>query len=1040
MAQRWRRAGLEAIRSITSSEGTGTEGLRQLEVVVPVLLQNIYSNNAAPMPSLQREKSSTGSEQQQAIRRRMSIATVQTVDSAGGNPAEALGSTADADMVAEQEVRILAMKCLKQVFVVSSNRGQIRKATSLLLRFVGEKIAGRQTAAEKQGTQDENLTIWASTLVETAARWTPVQDRFVILVTAMETLVRSTVAEPNLEAQLIVASMVDALLSSNVNLIGLSIMDVLLGLIQHILILLQLGGPNSKVQPHHQQTDAIDLFQDASETFDNIATLGILEKKPASTTDVMTPSPTRQKLLFRLQKCIGALGTHIYYNDQISDMITAILLRLKPSPTSRVNSATVAIEHPVAAANAIADSVNLQEDPTTDDFFSFGTARATALRAIRDILVMANKNKVKARSSVTGRNPVGVQVWEGTQWLLRDPDRDVRKAYVEALLTWLDLETTGSDLRVMEERQKTSKSKRERDEKDSDSNGIAKRAISSASQRQKPSKPSRSTFLQLLHLAIYDNAIGSPESEADILLLHLLLTNLVENLGVNAVKSGLPMIMRLQEDINVDEIVGSPTSKVHIGCLVHGYFWILSEKFDFETQRVGREIHGEIARRKQKQLWLEKIRLPPLPLEQIHYDGSLASTEIASPSSIEQETIRPCDSRAEIVEAIASSYAASVASPPSSPPASPNASSRIFSMPSFGYNFNTSPPAPTVPPEDELPVRIKEEMLSDWTKQSCILAVEAHAARTMSINGSRSGSVGRHLAINGSPAGSNPASGVVSPISQNQQNTNPDTFGLMSGAHIHRRFSVPGQEGSATPVSSSSRDSTIRVNDLRKLLAGQPRTSSPLRGSLAQPLALRRSSSNTSSESMVSGGEFSFSEAGEEALRSPTHGGVDLAANRPRSVASREGSITPKARPSTGVQSALPTDGKEGIADRDFIPPVPPIPSTLNLPGGFPADGPAEGKGAGSPAGTWTQYSGSVRTARSQQRGRAWDQGPNNTGHRGAGSRVDLGALLGGIADDEDENGEDRDGVGAEKVEQGKDGGELRSGSRIGSGIGRPPY
>jgi len=83
------------------------------------------------------------------------------------------------------------------------------------------------------------------------ARWTPVQDRYVILVTAMDILVRSPLSDDNLQQQLVLATMIDSLLKSDVNLIGLSVMDVLLGLIQHVLRALQLDG----AAPHLQQSN-----------------------------------------------------------------------------------------------------------------------------------------------------------------------------------------------------------------------------------------------------------------------------------------------------------------------------------------------------------------------------------------------------------------------------------------------------------------------------------------------------------------------------------------------------------------------------------------------------------------------------------------------------------------------------------------------------------------------------------------------------------------------------------------------------------------
>jgi len=83
------------------------------------------------------------------------------------------------------------------------------------------------------------------------------------------------------------------------------------------------------------------------------------------------------ELLAQLQQCIGNLATHVYYADQISDMVSAILGRLKPSVLSSVPSAVAAVENPGAANVAITSVGNLTEDPNTDGFFSFATAKVS---------------------------------------------------------------------------------------------------------------------------------------------------------------------------------------------------------------------------------------------------------------------------------------------------------------------------------------------------------------------------------------------------------------------------------------------------------------------------------------------------------------------------------------------------------------------------------------------------------------------------------------------------------------------------------------
>ncbi|KAL8951054.1 MAG: hypothetical protein Q9222_002947 [Ikaeria aurantiellina] len=858
MTLRWRAVALSAIRSITASEAVGADGGTQMNIILPVILQTLRPDDEDFFWILQQRAYTTDAlDKESSLKRRTSNATLQTVDE-GSRPDSAAvsASTDDADRRAEEEVGLQALRSLKQIFV-ANNRAQIRVATASMIRYLCGRVT-RRNQPSKGGLQSQERK-WAATIVETVTRWTPVQDRFIILVTVMETLVRSPIAEENLEQQLLLATLVNWLLKSSINMIGLSVMDVLLGLIQHILLVLQLGGQGSNVLPHHQQTDAIDLFQETSGLVGSAS-----PEKPGTVKEVSSPSFSRQELLDQLQHCIGDLANHVYYSDQVSDIVSAILLRLKPSAASGVSTIAAAIEHPQAAAQAIADSVQLQENPRTDEFFSFGTARVTALKAIKDVIVTANA-KSQSSGAAIGRNKVDVLVWEGTQWLLRDEDRRVRRAYVDALLTWLKLEMSKADLRVMEDERQRLSSRPSKIGDSSEWGQLTRRAVSNASHREKSAKPAKSSFLQLLHLAVYDNALESPESEADLLLLHLLLTNLVEKLGVNAIKDGLPMLMRLQEDINVDQVVASPTAKLNIGSLVHGYLWILNEKFDLDSTRVGWEIQTEISRRQRHKLWLSSIRLPAVPLDAIMTTTSTPFSEQLPPPIIQQEALKPFDSRESLVDRIAIAYTQAIASPPTSPPGSPG---RTFSLPVL----STSGPAIS----DELPSMIKDAMLVEWSKEMCIASVEKQTSKSVSLSGSRTGTnlSARALALglngnstrNGSPSGGQSPTGV-SPV-----NSSTPPYQQQGLGFPFKRNSGP-DNGSPTPVSSSDHSPTLRVDDLKRVLAGgslsiarhSSRGASPLRHSTApnrdhEPSNHRRSISSSSDSAISAEGFESASE------------------------------------------------------------------------------------------------------------------------------------------------------------------------------------
>jgi len=903
VAMRWRSAGLQAIKSVASSEALASLAARQLSMIVPLLLENIWTDNESYLDLLERRaQSEEKSSVERSQRRRPSVATVRTVENSGDNNALALSeTTADADKLAEEDIGVLAIQCLKHIFVVN-NRSQIHGATVAALKFISDRVAQQQNVISNT-SGDENAHGWATKIFEMIARWTPVQDRYVILVTAVDTLVRSPLAEDILQQQLVLATMVDSLLKSDINLIGLSVMDVLLGFIQHVLRVLQLSG----AVPHLQQDPSMDEAKSPSELDPSARATGGPVEVALVSTDV------RKKLLSRLRQCIGDLATHVYYADQISDMVSTILLRLKPSPPTSGANAASASEDPTTATAAIASLGDMKEDSNTDDFFSFNTAKVMALDAIKAILLVASHQKSMAGGSL-GRNRVPEKIWEGTQWLLRDQDGSVRKSYVDALLTWLDKEMSKSDLRVLEERTKGPTKPARNDSTTS----LTKRAVSNTSHRDKPSKLSKSTFLPLLHLAIYENALQYVDYESDIVLLHLLLTALVTRLGVNAVKDGLPMIFRLQEDILEAE---TPMAKIRLGSLCHGYFWTLSEKFDFESSPVGNAIHNEIHRRQSKMFWVNQIRVPPVPLSQVGTPGRATPEQALPQEELEQESLRPFDDRFEMVKLISLSYADSLGSPLPSAPTSP---SRSFTHPILASEAAAID-------DHTMPETIKEQMMSEWSREA-VVAVQENS-KAVSLNGSRSGTNAtghrNFLAVNGNlNNGGNESQlpqGNQSPLHRSRPNS---AYGPVSGlGSVRKPRKDQGQPPS--PPSESSRNSVTRIDHLKRVLSGGSRPGT----------RVIAAHSDGSSESMVSydlsASEVSFNtpsyvqqtlprmersaslrEPGDRS-RSKSRDRVTLTDERPRPLTSH---------PVAGNSSPIISNGEE---DLDAVPPVPPLPSSL---------------------------------------------------------------------------------------------------------------
>lgn len=907
---RWRTAGLRAIRAAVSSDALSTESAKQLNTVMPIILQNMSLDNPTVLSSLQqRARTSEKAENEQLRKRRLSSATITTVDTTDNRQLTATETAADADRAAEDEVRVLAVRCLKQIFSVgtSSIRGYTRLATALTLRF----IAGQNSPkAALIGSQQGN---WATALFETIARWTPVQDRFIIVITAMETLVRSPIIEATLEKQLVLATLIDWLLSSDINLIGLSVMDVMLGFVQYTLLLLQLGSRDSNNVPQQPQTDTLGFMREAKETLDPASILSEKTRGRELSTTETKPSPVRRELLTYLQKCIASLSNHIYYTEQIMDMLAALLSRLKPSTNADVASTAAAIDQPAATTKAIADSASLQEDPSTDTFFSFATARVTALKTVKDILSRASSRRTQYGSAIESRARVGTQVWEGTQWLLKDEDPEVRVAYVDALLTWIRFETNRNDLLLPRDGPRKTKPSKRASAPDGEVS-LSKRAVSNASRKEM--KPPRSTVLQLLHLAIYDSVLDRAHSESDVLLLYLLLTKLVDRLGVNALRTGLPMILKLQETALNSDTGLSVNATVNVASLILGYLWNIAEKFEFESNKTGHEINAEISRRKRFNIWLEKIKFPAPSIHNIIHQ----TLDEEKPSIYAEDavgTLKPFLNVVDLVEEIANAYDAALLSPTQSPPSSPG---RVFSVPAlaFGYGYGTAP-GPKPSPKDQLPQKIKDEMGASWTRESCIAAVEKEG--TGSMTGASSGPR-HHLSVHS--VHRNEADGALNPDGS-------PTHGLTSGLGSLQKLRKSSANGSAPlPLgSTSSRDSTLRVTELiRVLSASDPRQASPLR----RPLSSRRSTMSVGSDSLVSWNEA------DDQLRTTEGTNAEAHATNGVHRASRPGTSTSRQARGQNTAQTAEEPSSPTHTNHEDVPPVPKIPSNLNLPGTFPRD------------------------------------------------------------------------------------------------------
>lgn len=864
VALRWRNAGLAAIRSVAESDALSSVAGRQLDVIVPMILENLWSDDEDFLNVLiQRMHVEEKGEAGTLLRRRTSISTVKTAEEPGDtNPIALSGSAADADALAEEETGLLAMQCLKQIFVIP-NRAQLHGATQAFLKFVRERVQQNETVVQTDDRTKRDSG-WAVKVYGLTAQWAPVQDRYVILVTALDAFIHAQPSNEHVSEQIVLVALISSLLRSEVNLIGLSIMDVLLGLIQQMKRTLKHSGRVSQGKEEKSASDA--------EPTQQLSTLHL-------------------DLLDRIERCIGDLATHVYYADQISDMISAILSRLKPHPstlgTSQGTEAADNTAGPTTSAGSLMD-----DQQHLDSYLALDLAKTAALKAIKAVLLIANpKTKISGNVSLT-RNKVPIQVWEGTHWLLRDPDGQVRKAYADALMTWLDRETTRADLIARDESHKAPKASG----KEGSPIHFARRAAN-PSAREKPAKVPKSYFLQLLHLSIYDNALQFVDYETDIALCHVLLTKLVDRLGVNAARYGIPMVFRLQEDIQDAE---TPLAKVRLGALCHGYFWALVEKFDLDNLVVGQAVMNEITRRRTKHFWVNGVQVPPQSLELIgipgaHRDQAPAKIPV---DDVESEALLPFDDRATIVDSICQNYNIGEASPPTSPSASPG---RTFAHPILDSSLSTIPPAET---DHQIPAKFREDMLTEWTREEAIAALQA-GSKSASLNGSKTATThtknNNRLTVHSYLANGHTHSGTGSPVNSH---------------HNLRPASHAGGFGSALRKSSVQSRFSARSTSSRGVdVASVDQLKSVLSGEAPRPSTLHTAGNESTSSESVASYDYTPSEASDQ--QSEPGLSRTRSKSRERKASGDDG----------GPLTSHPTNEEDEMDDE--VPPVPPIPSSV---------------------------------------------------------------------------------------------------------------
>lgn len=240
----WKGIGLNAAKDLARckniSQGNGNYIVKK---VIPFVVNEIHDDFSKDQ--LQSEVRSHASEHELS---RYNTARSNVAKNEASTPTE----------IATDELAINALKS----FFNSSSSSQLVSCTKAICHYLVSSNVDRD---------------WAAVLVEMVTNWVPVQLRFVILGVLTSHLNK----KGKVPEQLIYLHTISSLLSSSVNMVGLSVIDILRQMIE--------------LQTHLITDSEIDA----------------------------------QQLIYAYSEAISSLSTHIYYQNQIIDTVSELLFRIK---------------------------------------------------------------------------------------------------------------------------------------------------------------------------------------------------------------------------------------------------------------------------------------------------------------------------------------------------------------------------------------------------------------------------------------------------------------------------------------------------------------------------------------------------------------------------------------------------------------------------------------------------------------------------------------------------------------------------------------
>ena len=275
--QERRLIGIESISNACKSPAIqgGLNG-QQMPILVSTILKSLYAAAKVEVIYALRQRFERQHTSQKSIDRH-----VRSPSSAADVRPAIVAESSSPD--AEEKVQMLALQSLQSLYNVNDAQ-QIRLVTTIILEEL-----------EVYSTQ------WIATVLQVAADWTPIDLRFHIVDACTHRLDHLSISKAKIESQHHLVLLLLGLLTSRVNLVGLSTADVLDSL--------HSCGRRAQIQPSQEHMPQADA----------------------------TGATLVHKLQESLISAISALAAHLYYKDQVNDLLYEILVRAElqatPSPS-----------------------------------------------------------------------------------------------------------------------------------------------------------------------------------------------------------------------------------------------------------------------------------------------------------------------------------------------------------------------------------------------------------------------------------------------------------------------------------------------------------------------------------------------------------------------------------------------------------------------------------------------------------------------------------------------------------------------------------